>query len=525
MPNQPGNTTPKRTIRDLILEVLGAAEGPMFIDDITRAVVDAHGHVKANSVRTEISALAAGEPPKIHRIRRSWFTLPDKSSEPADDLQRVTDQLRLLVEAAQDTLVVPDGYRSAALALIDAVFSSRSHYSSVKNVIDRVTKTTNQRDEDTFTVAKLLSLLDQRTHWREHGPDIDAELADFFGNRSSAPGGGWPKARLVVELGQRMIDFESRHPGLGIQLDSKSGFAAIEGLSADDRLAALDTIDRDLSELPGVGTATTRYLLLLMGVQVVKPDRMLIRWVQGALGGEAAPPSAGRTAELLEQAIERLQHEGCRLSVREIDHLIWRVQSGRQVMPGTASHRLGPSVVSGIASRRATTQGQDFLLEPGTLVDLSPVVGRKTTERWHGEIAGLSEGGRVPVRWTSTDSVRALRGTRSFGAYEEMVPIADLVPCDPAGPRHPADQREVRLVVGDEVDWDPTTPAKDKWHGRIVGRYRDRFIVEWTATDSERPWTIEDPDAKVELPLYEVNRAAVLRACDGGDRHPILQEP
>lgn len=524
MPENPPKARSRRTTRDLILEVLGAAEGPMFIDDITRAVVSAHGAVKPNSVRTEISALAAGDHPRIHRIRRSWFTLPGDAKKPADDLQRVTDQLRLLVEATRDNLVLPDGYQSTALALIDAVFSTRAHYASVEKVIAQVTQSTGRGDDESFTIAELLDLLEQSTQWREQGPDVDRALTAFFGNKGVAPGGGLTKARLVVELGVRLVDFEARYPGYGIQLNSKAGFAAIAELTAKDRLPVLETIDHDLSELPGVGTATTRYLLLLMGVEVVKPDRMLIRWVQGALGGEDAPPSPRRTADLLEQAIALLQRERPELTVREIDHLIWRVQSGRQVIPGTTSHRLGPSVVSGIASRRATSQGQELLLEPGTPVDRSPVVGRKTTERWHGEIIASPSGGRVPVLWTASDSVRALSAGQTFEAYEEMVPITDLVPCDPTGSRHPLERQDFGLRIGVEVDWEPPTPAKDNWHGRIVGRYRDRFIVEWTDTDSKRPWSIEDPESEADLPLYEVNRAAVLRVCDRGDLHPGLQE-
>ena len=524
MPEIPPKARSRRTTRDLILEVLGAAEGPMFIDDITRAVVSAHGAVKPNSVRTEISALAAGDQPRIHRIRRSWFTLPGDAKKPGDDLQRVTDQLRTLIEATGDNLVVPDGYRSTALALIDAVFSTRAHYGSVEKVIAQVTQSTGRGDEESFTIAELLDLLEQSAQWREQGPDVDRSLTAFFGNKGVAPGGVWTKARLVVELGLRLVGFGDRYPAYGIQLNSKAGFAAIAALAADDRLAVLDAIEHDLSELSGVGTATTRYLLLLMGVEVVKPDRMLIRWVQGALGGEDAPPSPRRTADLLERAIGQLQDEGCELSVREIDHLIWRVQSGRQVVPGTGSHRLGPSVVSGIASRKTISQGQKFLLEPGTPVDRAPVVGRKTTERWHGEIIGPPDGGRVPVLWTESDSVKAQSVGQEFESYDEMVPIADLVPCDLTGPRHPVGKSALRLAIGVEVDWVPPTPAEDKWHGRIVGRYRDRFIVEWTDTDSDRPWSIEDPEAAAELPLYEVNRAGVLRVCDWGDHHPGLQE-
>ena len=143
--------------------------------------------------------------------------------------------------------------------------------------------------------------------------------------------------------------------------------------------------------------------------------------------------------------------------------------------------------------------------------------------RW-AEIAGLPDRGRVLVRWTAADSVRALHGGRVFEPYDEMVPIADLVPCDPAGPRHPATLPVVGLVVGDEVDLESPAPAEERRHGRIVGLYRDRFIVEWTEIDSPRALSAESSDVPVRLPLYEVNTPAVLRLCYRGTRHPGMRE-
>jgi len=77
------------------------------------------------------------------------------------------------------------------------------------------------------------------------------------------------------------------------------------------------------------------YLLLLAGEEEVKPDRMVVRFVAAAIG---RVPSADEAAGLVRAAAEHLG-----VSVRPLDHRIWRVQSDREVR--TPNKRIGGSSV------------------------------------------------------------------------------------------------------------------------------------------------------------------------------------
>ncbi len=64
-----------------------------------------------------------------------------------------------------------------------------------------------------------------------------------------------------------------------------------------------------------------RYLLLLTGMPEVKPDRMIVRFVSGAVGRETDLHTA---AELVRAAAPLLGTD-----VRTLDHRMWRFRSGR----------------------------------------------------------------------------------------------------------------------------------------------------------------------------------------------------
>ena len=92
----------------------------------------------------------------------------------------------------------------------------------------------------------------------------------------------------------------------------------LAGLSPD----RLDELKGTWRAIPGQRSGISwRYLLLLIGMPEVKPDRMIVRFVSAAVGRKS---DLGTTAELVRAAAPELGTD-----VRTLDHRIWRFQSGR----------------------------------------------------------------------------------------------------------------------------------------------------------------------------------------------------
>lgn len=85
----------------------------------------------------------------------------------------------------------------------------------------------------------------------------------------------------------------------------------------------LEGIEHQLGTVPGHGKgARLNYLWMLAGADHhVKPDRMILRWMRTHLDRSVTVPEA---RDLLADVADRL---GC--TAWELDHAIWRRQSGR----------------------------------------------------------------------------------------------------------------------------------------------------------------------------------------------------
>jgi hypothetical protein len=258
----------------------------------------------------------------------------------------------------------------------------------------------------------------------------DGQLEDFFDNHTKVLGGTKAKARVVVEACEQLLTIQNRIPSIFRPLSSKGDFHELMHKKPEDRLFALDVVQRDLLEIKGMGIATVRYFLLLLGLEFVKPDRMLIKWVQSALGSEAAQPTPLLTAQLLETAILKLREEGYDLTFRDVDYLVWTVASRRRNLPM-------PEAAYGDQRNLRREKEQ---INIGEAVDWNPL--RRNDIRWHGVCVGLDERrtGFAIVSWTMTDSSekKTLDGKQDLDLpYYTVEPFRYLHVCE-EGELHPA---------------------------------------------------------------------------------------
>jgi hypothetical protein len=144
--------------------------------------------------------------------------------------------------------------------------------------------------------------------------------------------GGHLKSAVVREVAARLISIEDRVHEFGITgpLNTAKDFDAL--WTGSNSAKAGEAIMQDLRAIPGIGVATSRYLLLLLGGPYVKPDRMTMRFVQRELNNGAILEAD--TMRILEAAIQQAREEqGWTYTTPRLDHLIWQLESGRLRLP------------------------------------------------------------------------------------------------------------------------------------------------------------------------------------------------
>jgi len=232
----------------------------------------------------------------------------------AEQLETTHNALVQLIDEAggPDRLITPRGWRHMGLVIIDAVFSLQADYDSIvmpmlKRYCDAAPglswSTVNDSALPEHDARKLIDFLEPMSLERRY---------EIF-NRQIGPGTakrggpGKPKAEIVVEVAQ----------ALG---NATTYTTFVEEASSNHELKW------KVLEVPGVGFACWKYMLNLSGAEVTKPDTMVLRWLERVVG---AIPSPSDGAALIEGATKRLQEDGMNVTVRQIDQLVWRKESGR----------------------------------------------------------------------------------------------------------------------------------------------------------------------------------------------------
>ncbi len=196
----------------------------------------------------------------------------------------------------------PDGYPdSLALCVLDAIWSIGVRYRGVQNV-----------------VAEYRAL--RRSAGADPNRDGAVELQDAIA------GVGGPEAFADAVHNRQLT---STHNGLlkAAAVDEACTALLSSGIAttADLRSAegdSLESVNAAWRGVPGQGSGISwRYLLLLTGKQEVKPDRMIVGFVEDALGRR---PTTDEAADAMTAAGTRLD-----VSLRALDHAAWRHQSGR----------------------------------------------------------------------------------------------------------------------------------------------------------------------------------------------------
>ena len=417
--------TSNLSIPEAILAVLPITPAGLSSTGVVTAVLALLPDVSSESVRTKLSRMAQDPQSTVTVNHRGQYSKA-APTETRSDAERVTDELRRVFNAviAQDLDITPDGYpRAPGLALVDAVFSANAHYASVEKVIRRVREKFRITNEREFTVEDLLSRLAATV---QGAHNLDDSLCTFFENRSYSTR-GLHKASQVLIIGRALINLPHDFPDIPFALNTHADYEKINALDLDQRIKFLDRLESALTRHRGMGPATYRYLLLLNGVQVVKPDRMVIGWLSEVLERPEGLISPREAAALLETATSRLQVEGYPFSAIAADHAIWLHHSKRITLHPTderPTNLPAPRLTDGVmspslgSSTRAFDLGERVhrIAQPhGIGGSCGTVVGRDSADR-----------SRLIISWSNPSGESEAPESSAFSVEREV----ELIACD-----------------------------------------------------------------------------------------------
>lgn len=199
----------------------------------------------------------------------------------------------------------PRGYDSIALALLDAIWSIGVRYTAVENVLEAYRGWVRERggNPEERTIKQML--IDLRDIG---GPESFAELTN---RQRTSTRNGILKADAVGRAAEVLGEFRIN-------------------VSADLHHTDLVTVKGRWLAIPGQRSGLSwRYFLMNNRIEDVKADRMITRFVAGALdnGSRAVTPDVAASWLRAAHLTLQTQHPG--LTLRALDHAVWRYQSNR----------------------------------------------------------------------------------------------------------------------------------------------------------------------------------------------------
>lgn len=223
--------------------------------------------------------------------------MPDVAHADLDLLTTAIEQ-----KLAEGWVKWPGGYPGEIeLALIDAAFSIRAQYGKAAT--------------ETTPSSGVLAVVDRwRKHRGEPANDLtaitavdEAEFLAICGNRTQTS--GRTKALAIQEASANLLSAGIRSAGdfEPHQAEAKKAYTKVHGL----------------------GSVTFSYLRMLLGLDDVKADTWVLRFVEEAVGCAVEPTEASKLMHEAATAFAEQQSTTMPTTPTDLDHAIWYAQSQR----------------------------------------------------------------------------------------------------------------------------------------------------------------------------------------------------
>lgn len=229
------------------------------------------------------------------------------------DVVRALYEKFIKICPSYDTLLYPGGFRDSGLAVVSAVFSIQAKDDAVRSVVDRFAQRHGievaalggpDLASDTYPVARLAEDLADLSE--------DELTGEVFDNRSRSVRADRSKASLVQEVARELVD---------------AGVSSRDDVAMSPSGEQYERQKKAWTDVHGLGWVTFEYFRLLCGAETAKPDIMIHRWLDEALGRQV--DNATALAMIKDLAAELGRRWEAEVSARAVDHTIWFHQSGR----------------------------------------------------------------------------------------------------------------------------------------------------------------------------------------------------
>lgn len=227
-------------------------------------------------------------------------------------LGKLVDGIKRDIDLTNISLGEEYFYNSLSLCVIDAVFSIGVNYQSVQNTIRRYC------DYYSLTPFRLHSKEDYPNHDHQETLDVFIKKIEDFGiekftnevfqNRQrTSSQSGILKTEAVLKFAKILNEY------------SINSFVDITKDKIDPNL------EKEIKHIPGQKSGISlRYFLMLAGNDnLIKPDRMIIRYVEGITSEKL---SEREIILLIEGAVDILSKEYSKINARSLDYEIWNFQ-------------------------------------------------------------------------------------------------------------------------------------------------------------------------------------------------------
>lgn len=220
----------------------------------------------------------------------------------------VTQHFDNCIDVSRYTLTPEYDYGCVPLCVIDSVFSMGIRYANVIKIVDRVCKTMNitkayeKEKQSPIATSWFLEQISERT------PDDLAE--ELFSRHRTSPKNGILKAEAVVRFMRVLKEF------------------GVEHLNDVNKVVDSVAFERTILAIPGQTSGIClKYFLMLAGdSELIKPDRMIIRFLTSALN---RPVNLYEAVGLVRGACDELKQKHDFMTPKILDNLIWQYQRSR----------------------------------------------------------------------------------------------------------------------------------------------------------------------------------------------------
>ena len=217
------------------------------------------------------------------------------------DTDRILSELKVLGDPTSWKL--PDGYRqSVGLSILDSIWSMGVNYH--KHVVPVVCR------YRAFRIGE--------------GADPETDSADDLVSVFARVGGVEGFINRIAENRQRTSTVSGILKADAVLLAAQ-GIQKLGLVTPSDVVRSQDDVENFWLKIKGQSSGISfGYFMMLLGQEGIKPDRMIIRFLEKAL---ARKVSTDEAREMLAAVAHKLS-----LSQIQLDHAIWNYQRGRKIL-------------------------------------------------------------------------------------------------------------------------------------------------------------------------------------------------